>query len=183
MYVKNNTNYNQQFKAGGRGFTMRPGDTTSITEDEYGDHAVQFLVARGVLSVLKEDEGLSNVVAQADEKKAKAEERKLEVNKAGEDTTKQVMMAQCSAFKKNGERCGNNVAVKMSEYSEDMPYFCGTHKREKAEDYEKVEGVWRKKVPVENDMELESAENQVTDDVISDDEIAEALAEALVEEE
>ena len=181
MYVKNNTNFNQQFKAGGHSFTMKPMATTTMTQEEYGDHTVQFLLARGVLVVLEEEEGLSNVVAQADEKKAKANERKLEVNKAGEDTTKQVMMAQCAATKKNGERCGNNVAVKMGEYSEDVPYFCGTHKKEDASDYEKVDGSWRKKQVVE--PTVEEAEQPDADDVISAEDIAEALAEALGEEE
>ena len=167
MYVKNVSKHSQQFRSGGTSFLIKPDATVSMTKEEVGDHTAQFLLARGILKLLSDDEGLDNVIAQAEEQQAKAEENKLEVNIAGEDTTKQVIMVQCAATKKNGERCLNNVSVKLSEYSEDEPYFCGTHRNESAADYEKADGTWRKR--------LFSDEPQ-------GDEIAEALVEATEEQ-
>ena len=76
MYLKNNTNFNQQFRAAGNSFTVKPGATISMTDEEVKDHTTQFLLARGILVMLHDDEGLSNVVAQVEEAQAKVEESK-----------------------------------------------------------------------------------------------------------
>lgn len=178
-YVENTSRFNQQFRAAGTKFLVKPEQTVSMTEAEFDDHPVQFLLARGILKEVGADEGMANVVAQAEAVQAKADEGKLEVNKAGENTVKQVMMAQCAATKRNGERCGNNVSVKMDEYSEDVPYFCGTHRNENPAEYEKKDGSWVKKLVTEP----EPAAEELVEPVISDEEIAEALAEAMSEEE
>lgn len=170
MYVKNASNTNQQFRAGKTKFMLKPGATTPMTDEEFGDHVTQVLLRKGTLVEVNDDDGLEAVIAQDEEKKAKAEEHRLEVNKAAEDTTKQVIMVQCAATKKDGERCQNNVSVKMSEYDENLPYFCGPHRNEKPESYEKVEGAWKKKIV------------ETLDDPISAEEINEMVAEAGVEE-
>lgn len=185
-YVKNMSQFNQQFRAAGAKFMLRPDQVTSMTQAEFEDHPTQFLLARGILKQMDDESGLSGIVEQAEAAQAKANEHKLEVNKAGEDTVKQVMMTQCAATKKNGERCGNNVSVKMSEYDENVPYFCGTHRNEKADEYEKADGTWRKRLVVEPAPEPEPvAEPSVEEEpveAITDDEIAEALAEVMEEE-
>ena len=181
MYVKNVSNTNQQFKAGQTKFMLRPGSTAAMTDEEYGDHTTQLLLRRGVLAALEDEEGLDAIMAQEDEKKAKAEERKLEVNKIDKDTHKQVVMVRCAATKKDGERCLKEIAVPMAERDDDVPVFCGTHKNEKAEDYEKVEGTWvKKQTPA---PEPEPVEEEQAEPAISEEEIAAALAEAEQEAE
>ena len=64
----------------------------------------------------------------AAERKAKEEERKLEVRPADSNVIQTVMMAQCAGIKKNGERCGNNVSVPYGEYDEGKDYYCKMHK-------------------------------------------------------
>lgn len=183
MYVQNVSNFNQQFKASGHSFTLKPGQTVSLTADEYHDHTVQFLLARGILKVLGEEEGLENVVQQADEAQAKADENKMEVVSASANTTNQVIMVQCAAQKKNGERCLVNAKVDVADYDENTPYFCTHHRNEKAEDYERVDGTWVKKaVASELNVEPEQVEEpEVEIDPISEEDIADAIAEAMSE--
>lgn len=200
MYVQNRTDFNQQFRANGTSFSIKPGATVPMTDDEYKDHPVQFLLARGILVKVDDKDGLQSVVEAAEAAEAKAEEGKMKVVKQSEDTTKQVVMVPCAATKKNGDPCSNNVQVKVEDYDEDSPYFCGTHKKEDAEQYERVDGRWQKKPIVEPDpepepepeqepeaepeREAESGEEATEDEPpISDEDIAEALAEALEGEE
>lgn len=147
-YVKNMTKTNQQFRAGGHKFLLHPDETVAMTKEEINDHVVQLLLARGVLAVLDDENGLRNIVEQVQKRQEKANEGKLEVNNAGADTTKQVILVQCAANKKNGERCLNNVSVPIAEYHEATPYFCGTHKNADASLYKLVDGAWVVEQPV-----------------------------------
>lgn len=184
MYVRNESGTNQQFRAGKTKFMMRPGATAPMTDEEFGDHVVQILLRKGTLVEVGDDEGADAIVAQEEAKKAKAEERKLEVSMASDDTTKRVIMVQCAATKKNGERCQGNVSVKLSEYDEEKPYFCGPHRNESADDYEKVEGVWKKKVVVDEQPAEDAAEpaEESLDDPITPEVVAELVAEVEAEE-
>ena len=170
MYIRNESLTNQQFKAGNTKFMLRPGDTVAMTDEEFGDHTTQVLLRKGTIVAVDDEAGLDAVVAQEEEKQAKAAERKLEVNIAGEDTIKQVIMVQCAATKKDGERCTANVSVKTSDYDENTPYFCGHHRIEDASSYEKVEGTWKKKIA------------ETLDDPIPAEEVAELVAEVEAEE-
>lgn len=145
MYVKNVSSHYQSFRADRRSFRLSPGQVVGMTNAEYGDHTVAFLIARGKLETVSEDDGPGAMAAQAEEATAAAEEGRLKVNKAGEDTKKQVIMVQCAAQKKNGERCLSNVRVDVGEYDENTPYFCFRHTGESADDYERADGTWVKK--------------------------------------
>ena len=142
MYVKNATNINQQFRAAGGKFIIKPGETVSMTDDEIADHSVQLLIARNVLELLDDKVGLDNLVVQAEERQAKADESRLEVNRAGEDTVKRMMVVRCAAQKENGDSCMANVRVDMGSYDENTPYFCPRHQHENPGDYERVNGAW-----------------------------------------
>lgn len=127
-YIKNISRSYQSFKADGVTFNIAPGKVIPITESQLSDHSVEFLIAVGRIEVVGKKAAVEDMKKDAAERKAKEEERKLEVRPADSNVIQTVMMAQCAGIKKNGERCGNNVSVPYGEYDEGKDYYCKMHK-------------------------------------------------------
>lgn len=83
----------------------------------------------------------------ADVPKSMAEQTKPEIPVAKFETEKgqKEIAVTCAATLKNGKQCTVAIPVPVGEFDATKPYFCGRHKGEKAEDYERVNGEWHKK--------------------------------------
>lgn len=130
MYVKNVSKNFQVFRAAGAKFKIAPGEVVSMTAEQIGDHTTSFLISRGILVKVGEQQAIDEIKEAADRAEEKAEERKVEVRKVEDDTVKQAVVVQCSGIKRNGERCNNMVTVQPDDYVEGGEYFCGTHKKQ-----------------------------------------------------
>ena len=131
MYVKNMSANFQVFRAAGARFKIAPQEVVSMTAEQIGDHTTSFLLSRGVLAKIDEQQAMREIQEAAEKAEEKSEERKVEVKKVEDDTVKQAVVVQCSGIKKNGERCSNMVTVQPEDYAEGEEYFCGTHKKQK----------------------------------------------------
>ena len=127
MYIKNMSGNYQVFRAAGAKFKVAPGEVVSITDEQADDCAVSLLLSKGAFEKVGKKEAVAEMKAAAEKAEEKAEERKMEVKRVDEASTPQVIMAQCSGVKKDGERCGNNVPVQAAEYDKDAKYYCRLH--------------------------------------------------------
>lgn len=155
MFIRNRTGSYQGFRLNNKPVKLGPYGVTAISDLQASDDTLQLLLARNVVEKISQKEAqkeFEEVTAKAEEK---AEKTKLDVVVREETNKNSVMMAQCCAKQKNGETCAANVSVPVSEYDSDKPYFCGRHKAENPEDYEKVNGGWVKKAKPESKPELE----------------------------
>lgn len=154
MFIQNKTENYQSFTVGGSNIFLAPDgdpkDTTAIDDSLIDDPILQLLLNRGTLvrvDVEKAVERQEEIKAQQEEEEAQKEEIKVvQVNDTKESD---VRLVRCAAIKANGQHCSYNVQVPFYEYDSDTPYFCGRHKKEDPEDYEKVDGEWVKKVKPE----------------------------------
>ena len=150
MFIRNKTGSYQGFRLNDKPVKLEPYGVTAISDLQASDDTLQLLLARGVVEKVSQKVAEEQFAADSEKAEQKAEEKRLEVAVHEETNKNSVMMARCAAKFKNGEPCGANVSVPVSEYDADKPYFCGRHKGESAEDYEKVNGAWVKKAkPVE----------------------------------
>ena len=181
MFIRNETGSYQGFRLNGRPVKLEPHGVTAITEEQAKDDTYQLLKLRGIVSEVKDAVAHEAIEEKARREEARAEELKPEVAVHKEADKNSVMMAQCCARQKNGEPCGANVSVPLSEYDAAKPYFCGRHKAEKAEDYEKVDGKWvkhpAKPKPAAKKAEPKKAEPKSED---KKETAAEKAAEALL---
>ena len=146
----------QNFNIDGKHFSLPPygdpRDTTEISDEYADDQVIRYLVNIGSIEIVGQDVAEQKHEEVVAEQKA-VEEAKPEVKvvSANENKENDVRLIKCAATKANGDPCNANVQVPYLEYDETVPYFCGRHKKEVAEDYERVDGKWVKLVKPEID--------------------------------
>lgn len=147
MFIKNKTKTWQSFILNGKSFRMQPFGTLQVSDKEFEDGVMKLLLSRDVVEVLDDEAGVEEINEEAKKAEEKAEESKIPVSESLDEkaTTEVATMVQCSASNKNGNRCNSKVKVNAEDFDSDRPYFCGRHKNEDPEDYEKIDGVFVKK--------------------------------------
>lgn len=176
MFIKNKTGSYQGFRLNDKPVKLDPYGVTAISDLQASDDTLQLLLARGVIEKVSKSAAQKQFDEEAAKAEEKAEEKRLEVAVHEETNKNSVMMAQCCAKFKNGEPCGANVSVPVSEYDSDKPYFCGRHKGEDPEEYEKVGGAWVKKAKPakkEDEPKAEESEPKAVEDEAKAEEKAE----------
>lgn len=154
MYIKNASENYQSFSVAGSNIFLAPNgdskDTILLDDSLENDPILQLLLGKGVLvNVDKKnaEKRQKEIRKQKDEEEAQKEEIKVvQVNDTKEND---IRLVKCAAIKANGQPCTFNVQVPFHEYDSDKPYFCSRHKKQNPDDYEKVDGVWTKKVKPE----------------------------------
>lgn len=130
MFIKNVSGKFQTFRAGGDKFKAAPEDILTLSKEQSADPTVKFLLSRKLFREVTRDKAVERMEEVAAEKAAKDAERKLDVKKVDDSTSQQVVMAQCAGVKKNGEKCGNNVAVSAADYDKAAKYYCRLHAKQ-----------------------------------------------------
>ena len=162
MFIKNKTKTWQSFMLGDDSFRMEPFGTIQIPDKNSDDGVLKLLLSRDVVEILDEDKGVEIINEKVAEEEAKAQENKIEVIGSTEEKAKTELatMVQCSAHNKNGNRCSSKVRVSAAEFDSDRPYFCGKHKNENPEDYEKIDGIFVKKDKPEETERVEEVKEE-----------------------
>lgn len=150
MFIKNKTENWQSFSVAGNNIFLAPAgdakDTIALNDDLSDDPILQLLLGRGALEIVQEEvavERQQEIQAQKEEEKAQEPEIKVVV--VNDTKENDIRLVRCAAVKANGQPCTFNVQVPFHEYDSDRPYFCGRHRKEDPEAYEKVDGEWVKK--------------------------------------
>ena len=140
MYIRNLTNSYQAFVHDGRRYELAPAMTNGcdmfITDDF--KNSIRQLLERKAIEIVEEK--------PAEIEPPKPKHEPMKVVKADQQITNQTRLVPCNAIKADGNQCNVNVSVPMDEYDPERPYFCNRHKKQRPEDYTKVEGKWVKKV-------------------------------------
>lgn len=148
MFLKNLTNTYQNFSYnnGANHKQIGPGETVTIVNATEEDETIKTLIAQGKVEVVDAP------------KKKKVAIPNVEVIDVAEDDEEEVMtVVHCPAVKKNGEVC--NAVVSVANGDEDKIHFCGRHKKENPNDYEKVDGKWVKKTEEKTEEKEEEKED------------------------
>ena len=155
MFIKNMTDNYQSFTVNGSNLFLAPQgdrrDTVALDDEWRDDVILQRLLASGTLAEVGAEEAIERQ-EQIREEIAEEQAQKEEIKVVTVNDTKEndIRLVKCAAVKANGQHCTYNVQVPFHEYDSDKPYFCGRHKKEDPDKYEKVDGEWVRKVaPVE----------------------------------
>jgi hypothetical protein len=121
------------------------GSVVSVKDEYADDDTLRTLIEREWVKVQGKEEGTKAV---AEQQEAIEEESKSKTKLVAQaDTTEhKTINVQCAAVTGKGDRCSHHVSVPVDEYDKDAPYFCGRHKNENPDDYERVDGDWKRKV-------------------------------------
>lgn len=149
MFVKNNRGTFISCSIGKKSILLYPagsvGDTVDVDDSCRGEAPFVALVKSGAISIIGAEQGESEIKKAAEAIDANPVRDKMEMRPAEETTKKDVRLVTCCAVKANGEPCTSKVKVPFGEFNPDVPYFCGTHKKESVDKYERVDGKWVKK--------------------------------------
>lgn len=139
MYIRNLTESYQAFNHDGRRYELAPTNTNGCDMfiDESFQPSIRALLERKVIEVVEE--------RPEPIEPPKPKREPMKVVKADQQVTNQTRLVPCNAIKADGTQCNVNVSVPMDEYDPERPYFCNRHKKQKPENYTKVEGKWVKK--------------------------------------
>ena len=142
MFVKNVTPWQFTPLVGEKRLSVMPNEVIEV--DDSLRHFLDEVLASGSFVEVGVDDKKEHddVVAQA---KADKEVEPIPVVKVQPANREKTTVVNCAATMKNGKRCSGTVVVNFDEYEADKPYFCGRHKNESANMYERVNGDWAKK--------------------------------------
>lgn len=147
MFAKNVTQSIQSFKVGDRPFMVDPGQTIQLTDTQAKDETIKILLASGRLEEVGARKATKEILQAEEEKKQAKEEKKIAVDTVNseKDKTDVAHVVQCSAAKADGSRCNSQISIPAKDFDPEKPYFCGRHKNENPDDYQKEDGVFVKK--------------------------------------
>ena len=148
MFLENLKESYLSVKIAGTDVTFNPvgsnGSVVSVNDAYAEDDNLRTLIERGWVKVQDKETGVKAVAEQKDAAEEEAQP-KTRLVAQGESVEHKTVAVQCAAVTAKGNRCSRHVSVPADEYDKDTPCFCSRHANEDPDDYERVDGDWRRR--------------------------------------
>ena len=140
MYCKNIKNSYVGYSSNGMRRYIAPNDVAEVEDEE-----AKRLIEHGFFVEVGKEDAKAHEEKVAAEVQEKKESVAIPVEAVQEKKVSNSTVVNCAAVTKSGKPCSGTAVIPFGEYDADTPYFCGRHKGENPEDYERVNGEWARK--------------------------------------